>query len=71
MAQAGAQDLFAWYNEIPIVSRVYLTAAIGMSTACFMDFISPLTLYFNYDLIVHKQQIWRIVSSLIFPEDSV
>jgi Derlin-2/3 len=66
MAQAGAQDLFAWYNEIPIVSRVYLTAAIGLSTACFMDFISPLTLYFNYDLIVHKQQIWRIVSSFLF-----
>lgn len=59
-------DLMNWYNEIPVISRIYFTAAIGATTACFMDFISPLTLYYNYDLIVQKQQLWRIFSSFIF-----
>ena len=66
MAQDGVQDLMTWYHEIPVISRVYLTAAIGTSTACFMDLISPFTLYYNYDLIVHKQQFWRIFSSFVF-----
>ena len=59
-------DLLNWYNEIPVISRMYLTAAIGATTACFMDLISPLTLYYNYDLIVQKQQFWRIFSSFVF-----
>jgi Derlin-2/3 len=67
MDQVGnAQDLFSWYREIPIISRIYLTAAIGASTLCFMDIISPLTLYYNYDLIMKKQQLWRLISSFIF-----
>ena len=61
----GAQDLFSWYNEIPLVSRVYLTAAVGTTTACFMDFVSPLTLYYNYDLIL-RGQYWRILSYFLF-----
>ena len=61
----GAQDLFSWYNEIPLVSRVYLTAAVGTTTACFMDFVSPLTLYYNYELIL-RGQYWRILSSFLF-----
>lgn len=58
--------MLTWYTEIPIISRLYLTAAIGTTTACFMDFVSPLTLYYNYDLIVHKKQFWRLVSSFLF-----
>mmetsp|Transcript_26327 Transcript_26327/g.25175 ORF Transcript_26327/g.25175 Transcript_26327/m.25175 type:complete len:261 (+) Transcript_26327:173-955(+) len=64
-ANAGVQDLFTWYHEIPLVSRLYLTAAVGTTTACFMDFVSPLTLYYNYDLIL-RGQYWRLVSSFLF-----
>lgn len=59
-------DIFAWYNEIPVVSRMFLTAAVGTSTACFMDIVSPYTLYYNLDLIVQKQQFWRLVSSFLY-----
>jgi Derlin-2/3 len=62
----NAQDIFSWYNEIPVISRLYLTAAVGTTTACFMDFVSPLTLYYNYDLIMTKHQYWRIISSFLF-----
>ncbi|RYH32245.1 hypothetical protein EON65_00930 [archaeon] len=57
---------FSWYHDIPIISRCYLTAAVAITTACFLDLISPLTLYYNYDLIVSKGQYWRVVSSFLF-----
>lgn len=66
MADAHAQDLFSWYHEIPIISRLYLTSAIGITTACFLDFVSPLTLYYNYELILNKGQYWRIITSFLF-----
>lgn len=64
MANEGG--LINWYYEIPIISRCYLTAAILTSAACFLDLVSPLTLYFNYDLILYKGQYWRILSSFVF-----
>ncbi len=63
---AEGQDILSWYTEIPIISRLYLTAAVGTTTACFMDILSPLTLYYNYDLILQKGQYWRILSSFLF-----
>ena len=64
-AHRGVQDLFSWYNEIPVVSRLYLTAALGTTSACFLDVVSPLTLYYNYDLIL-RGQYWRLLSSFLF-----
>ena len=64
-ANGGVQDLFSWYKEIPVVSRLYLTAAVGTTTACFMDVVSPFTLYYNYDLIL-RGQYWRLLSSFLF-----
>mmetsp|Transcript_22304 Transcript_22304/g.37312 ORF Transcript_22304/g.37312 Transcript_22304/m.37312 type:complete len:271 (-) Transcript_22304:468-1280(-) len=63
---ADAQNFFAWYHEIPLISRLYLTSAFTISTACFLDFVSPLTLYYNYDLIMNKGQYWRIITSFLF-----
>lgn len=59
-------DFLGWYYEIPVVSRAYLTAAVGTTMACFMDLVSPLTLYYNYDLVVNRKQWWRILSSFLF-----
>lgn len=64
--QGGAVDVMGWYNDLPIVSKLYLTLAIGTTTACFMDVISPLTLYYSYDLILEKHQYWRIFSSFLY-----
>lgn len=55
-----------WFYEIPPVSRIYLTAAVATTSACFLDFVSPLTLYYNYDLIINKGQYWRLISSFLF-----
>lgn len=63
---AQAPGVFSWYEEIPIISRIYLTGALAVTTACYLDVVSPLTLYYNYDLMVHKAQYWRLVSSFFF-----
>jgi Derlin-2/3 len=59
-------DLLGWYHEIPLISRLYLTGAFAITTACFLDLVSPLTLYYNYDLIVAKSQYWRLITSFLF-----
>lgn len=59
-------DVFGWFWDIPIISRLYFTAAVGTTTACFLDVVSPLTLYYNYDLIMLKGQYWRLITSFLF-----
>jgi len=61
-----AQEPTRWLMEIPVVTRLYLITAVATTTACFMDVVSPLTLYFNYDLIFRRGQYWRLVSSFLF-----
>lgn len=63
---AQAPGAFSWYEEIPLISRVYLTGALAVTTACYLDVVSPLTLYYNYDLMVNKAQYWRLISSFFF-----
>lgn len=58
--------MLSWYYEIPIISRIYLTAALCTTSACFLDIVSPFTLYYNYDLIVGKEQYWRLLTSFLF-----
>lgn len=59
-------DAMSWYSEMPVVSRTYMTVAIMASLAVFLDFMSPLSLYYNLDLVLYKGQYWRLVSSFIF-----
>ena len=54
---AAGVDPLNWYNEIPIVSKVYLTLSFITTAACALDLVSPFSLYFNYKLIVTKGQV--------------
>lgn len=62
---AAAVDLMSWYKRIPPVSRIYLTSAFLTTAACSVDLISPLTLYFNYEL-VRAGQFWRIITPFLY-----
>lgn len=59
-------DFFGWYHEMPIVTKLYMTASVGTTMACFLEIVSPLTLYYSYELIRNKGQYWRILSSFFF-----
>lgn len=63
---AEVNGLLAWYQEVPIISRIYITAAIAVTIACYLEIVSPLTLYYNSDLIMQKGQYWRLISSFLF-----
>lgn len=54
-----------WYMETPVVSRVYLTAAVLTTAACALEIISPFSLYFNPTLI-KQGQLWRLVTNFVY-----
>ena len=57
---------FRRYMKIPPVSRIYLTSAFLTTAACSVDIVSPLTLYFNYHLVFHQGQFWRLITPYLF-----
>ncbi|KAG6611481.1 Der1-like family [Phytophthora cinnamomi] len=59
-------DPLEWYYEIPVVSRLYLTGSFLTTTACALDLVSPFSLYFNFNLIFFKGQVWRLVTNFMF-----
>lgn len=59
-------DPLSWYNEIPIVSRVYLTTSFMTTAACALELLSPFELYYDFSLIFKKGQAWRLVSNFFF-----
>ncbi|GBG30309.1 Derlin-2.2 [Hondaea fermentalgiana] len=61
----NAGDPLGWYWEIPLVSRTYFTLSFLTTAGCALEVVSPLSLYFNYSLIV-RGQLWRLVTSFLF-----
>ena len=51
--------------EIPVVSRIYLTGAFLTTAACAVEIVTPFSLYFNWDLIVQKGQVWRLLTTYV------
>ncbi len=51
--------------EMPVVSRVYLTAAVLATAACALELVSPFHLYFNLGLI-KQGQVWRLVTNFVY-----
>lgn len=57
--------LMAWYLEIPVISRLYLTGAFLSTAACAVDLISPFSLYFNWTLVL-QGQVWRLITAYLY-----
>lgn len=55
-----------WYNQIPIITRGYLTLAVATTLLCALDVVSPFSLYFNWTAIVNKYEVWRLVTNFLF-----
>ena len=60
MANNPNTDPWSWYTEIPVVSRMYLTASVATTAACALDLVSPFSLYYNYKLILFKTSVKMI-----------
>jgi len=57
---------FGWYHEIPVITRVYLTASVVTTAACALELVSPFSLYFNAGLVFYKFQVWRLFTNFFF-----
>lgn len=55
-----------WYNQIPVITRVYLTCAVATTLLCALEIVSPFSLYFNWNAIVYKFEAWRLVTNFLF-----
>lgn len=64
--QQDGGDLLGWYMEIPPITRLYLTGAVLTTAACSVDLITPFSLYFNWNLIFHEGQAWRLLTTYLF-----
>ena len=62
----AAADPWQYYLDIPVVLRLYFTAAVVTTAACAVDVVSPFSLYFNYKLIFYKGQLWRLLTNFFF-----
>ena len=48
----GNVNLFDWYWEMPVVTRLYFTGSFVITVLCALDMgVSPLHLYFSWRLI--------------------
>jgi len=54
-----------FYN-LPVVTRFYLTIAVITSAACYLELVSPFSLYYNVSLIFQKRELWRLVTNFFF-----
>ena len=59
-------DILEWYLEIPVVSRTYLTASFVTTAACALELVSPFSLYYNFKLIFHEGEVWRLLTNFLF-----
>lgn len=59
-------QLEEWFLDVPVVTRVYLSALFGVALACQLDLLSPYTLYFHWGLIRREGQWHRLAASFFF-----
>ena len=59
-------DPMDWYWSMPIVTRTYFTGCFVATIACALDVITPFHLYYNQHQIIHRGQLWRLVTNFLF-----
>jgi len=55
-----------WYKGLPPVTKVYWTAAVLTTVLSSLGALSAMYLYLDFDLVVGKFQIWRLLTNFIF-----
>ncbi|CAI5446165.1 unnamed protein product [Caenorhabditis angaria] len=53
-------------EDMPPVTKFYCGACVLTTIAVHMGYVTPYQLYFSWDLVVHKLQLWRLLSSFCF-----
>ena len=59
-------DVTRMYFDIPMITRTYLTFCMLTTLGCYMDLITPYSLYFNIHFIFKEFQFWRLFTNFFF-----
>ncbi|CAD5220833.1 unnamed protein product [Bursaphelenchus xylophilus] len=60
------QHLLQTYEQMPPVTRVYMTACVLTTLAVQFELVTPFDLYFNWHLILYDFQWWRLLTSFCY-----
>jgi len=55
-----------WYKNLPIITKTYMTACVATTIAVYLDIVTPLDIYLNFNLIFKKFQFWRLITNFFF-----
>lgn len=55
-----------WYKNLPILTRIGLTAIFGVTVLVQLEILNPMLIYLNWGLVINKLQIWRLLTSVMF-----
>ena len=55
--EASMTTIEAWFKQIPVVTRVYVSLSVVTTAACALELISPLNLYLNFKLVREKMEV--------------
>jgi Derlin-2/3 len=58
-------NLLDWYWDMPLITRLYFTASLGVTVLCALDVVSPYHLYFNARQIA-RGEFWRLGTNFLF-----
>lgn len=61
-----SQSIEEQFKAMPPITRGWFVAALLTTTAVVLGFAQPAKLYLNWDLVINKFEIWRLVTNFIF-----
>ncbi|KAF8534883.1 Derlin [Trichophaea hybrida] len=63
---AEINTLEQWYYDVPIVTRVWTTAAVITSVLVQCQVITPFQLFFSISSVFRKRQYWRLITTFLY-----
>jgi len=60
------QPFEEWYKNMPIITRAYMTGCFMTTMAVYLDLVSPIALFLNFNVIWKEMEIWRLVTNFFF-----
>ncbi|KAJ2745766.1 hypothetical protein GGI20_001883 [Coemansia sp. BCRC 34301] len=55
-----------WYYQIPICTRMYMTATFILTLALQMEWATPFQVFYNFEYAFSKGQYWRVATTFLY-----
>jgi len=55
-----------WFRNMPAVTRTYMSACVLTTLAVFLNIVTPLDLYLNFQRVANNWELWRLITNFLF-----